>query len=63
MSGVEIATPAQRQHHGKQQPTGAVSRGYNVAHNWEQFAPLIDSQLAAIGLVAQSAADRPLPPH
>lgn len=41
--------------------SGAVSKGYNFASNWEQSAPLTEQQQAAIVALSHAVAERPFP--
>ncbi|KAL5698585.1 Golgi transport complex subunit 3 [Ranunculus cassubicifolius] len=41
--------------------SGAVSRGYNFASNWDQNAPLTEQQQAAISALGHSVVERPFP--
>ncbi|CAI9097344.1 OLC1v1033743C1 [Oldenlandia corymbosa var. corymbosa] len=43
--------------------SGAVSKGYNFASNWEQNAPLTEQQQAAIVALSHAVAERPFPPN
>ncbi|KAG2699275.1 hypothetical protein I3843_07G184700 [Carya illinoinensis] len=43
--------------------SGAISKGYNFASNWEQNAPLTDQQQAAILTLSHAVAERPFPPN
>lgn len=43
--------------------SGAVSKGYNFASNWEQNAPLTEQQQAAIQALSHAVAERPFPPN
>ncbi|XP_023644127.1 conserved oligomeric Golgi complex subunit 3 isoform X1 [Capsella rubella] len=41
--------------------SGAISKGYNFASNWEQSAPLTEQQQAAIVSLSHAVAERPFP--
>ncbi|XP_058108696.1 conserved oligomeric Golgi complex subunit 3 [Magnolia sinica] len=41
--------------------SGAISKGYNFASNWEQNAPLTEQQQAAIASLSHAVAERPYP--
>ncbi|KAH0970877.1 hypothetical protein GBA52_023033 [Prunus armeniaca] len=43
--------------------SGAISKGYNFASNWEQNTPLTEQQQAAIATLSHSVAERPFPPN
>ncbi|KAK6945655.1 Conserved oligomeric Golgi complex, subunit 3, partial [Dillenia turbinata] len=41
--------------------SGAISKGYNFAHTWEQNAPLTEQQQAAIIALSHAVSERPFP--